>query len=231
MSSSALERPRVAFVCTHNACRSQMAEAIARAVTPDAMEPRSAGTHPASAVNPDALRTLAERYETDPATLLPKALDELGAVDVVVTMDCGMQCPALPCAHREDWGLEDPTGRGDAAFAETARVIEEKVRDLARRIERGQVEGVRAPLRAGALRALADERRLAVLAALSDADELCACELLDGLGIGQPTLSHHMGVLVGSGLVTARREGRWLHYRLDRERLSALGAALGELGR
>lgn len=206
-----------------------MAEAIAREVAGGVLEPRSAGTHPAAEVNADALRTLREALGIDATGLRPKALDELGEVDVVVTMGCGVSCPSLPCAHREDWGLEDPTGRGDGAFLATAREIERRVRDLAWRVERGRVPGVPAPLRADVLRALADESRLSVLATLSERGETCACELLEGLGIGQSTLSHHMRLLCECGLVTARRDGRWQRYSLDRELLAALCDSLRRL--
>ena len=68
------------------------------------------------------------------ATQYSKLLSEIPAVDVVVTMGCNVQCPFLPCTHREDWGLEDPTGKEDAAFIATIRAIEEKILDLKRRL-------------------------------------------------------------------------------------------------
>lgn len=80
-----------------------------------------------------------------------------------------------------------------------------------------------------ALKALADERRLAVLRMLSQTDELCACRLLERLDISQPTLSHHMALLVSAGLVSAERHGRWTHYRLRRERVAQLASALSQL--
>lgn len=231
MGARSIGRPRVAFVCTHNACRSQMAEAIARQIAGDVLDPCSAGTDPAPEVDPGALRALSELYGIDGTGLRPKTLDVLGEADIVVTMGCGVRCPVFPCAHREDWGLEDPAGRGPEEFRETARVIEARVRDLACRVERGEIPGVTAPVRADVLRALADERRLAVVASLAEGGETCACELLEGLGIGQPTLSHHMKLLTECGLVSARKDGRWLRYTLDRERISALGDALKELAR
>ena len=90
-------------------------------------------------------------------------------------------------------------------------------------------EGARDGLSADVLKALADERRLAVLRMLSQADELCACRLLERLDISQPTLSHHMALLVSAGLVSAERRGRWMHYRLRRERVAQLASALGRL--
>lgn len=64
-----------------------------------------------------------------------KLLSELPKVDVIVTMGCNVNCPMVPCSFREDWGLEDPTGKGDAAFLNTMRLIEEKVLDLSRRLK------------------------------------------------------------------------------------------------
>jgi len=63
-------------------------------------------------------------------------LSDIPEVDVVVTMGCNVQCPFLPCSHREDWGLEDPSGKSDDAFLETIRLIEEKVLDLRRRMHK-----------------------------------------------------------------------------------------------
>lgn len=226
-------RPRVAFVCTHNSCRSQIAEALSRALASDAFEAFSSGTHPADAVNPDALRLLRNVPGVDTARLRPKALNELPPVDVVVTMGCGVQCPMLPCAHREDWGLEDPTDRGDEAFLATMDEIKRRVRDLAERLARCEVAttGKSDGLSADVLKALADERRLAVLRMLSQTDELCACRLLERLDISQPTLSHHMALLVSAGLVSAERRGRWTYYRLERGSVARLAVALGELAR
>lgn len=90
-------------------------------------------------------------------------------------------------------------------------------------------DAARDGLTADVLKALADERRLAVLRMLSQADELCACRLLERLDISQPTLSHHMALLVSAGLVSAERRGRWTHYRLRRERVAQLASALGGL--
>ena len=66
-----------------------------------------------------------------------KLLSELPEIDIVVTMGCNVQCPMLPCSHREDWGLDDPSSKPDEAFLETMDRIEEKVLDLKGRIETG----------------------------------------------------------------------------------------------
>ena len=70
-------------------------------------------------------------------TQYSKLLSELPAIDGVVTMGCNVQCPMLPCSHREDWGLDDPTGQPDEVFLETIQRIEEKILNLKARLERG----------------------------------------------------------------------------------------------
>ena len=129
------KRTRVAFVCVHNSCRSQMAEAIGRFLAGDRLECFSAGTMVKDRIDPDAVRLIAERYGVDmEAVQRPKLLDELPPVDVVVTMGCNVSCPHVPCRHREDWGLQDPTGRGDEAFHAVIDAIEGKVKALAERV-------------------------------------------------------------------------------------------------
>lgn len=126
-----MRKPRIAFVCTHNFCRSQIAEALGKLLAADVFESFSAGTQPKEQINPDAVRVVKRLYGVDMTqTQRPKPLSELPPVDVVVTMGCGVQCPSLPCTRREDWGLEDPTGQDDAAFERTARTIEAKLAAL-----------------------------------------------------------------------------------------------------
>lgn len=219
-------RTRVAFICTHNACRSQIAEALARLRASDIIEPYSAGTDPVDAPNPDALRLLAARG-VDTAGLRSKALGEIPAVDIVVTMGCDVSCPTLPCKHRDDWGLDDPTGKGDAAMEACMLAIQERVDDLAQRLRAGELAPQTPSV--AVLRALADETRLEIVSALSREGELCACKLLEHLAVSQSTLSHHMKILVEAGLVFQRKEGRWSHYRLDPERFACLGRAISAL--
>jgi arsenate reductase (thioredoxin) len=128
-------KPKVAFVCTHNSCRSQMAEAISKIIAPDTFDAYSAGTEVKTEINPDAVEIIKKLYGADMTqTQHPKLLEELPSVDIVVTMGCGVQCPYLPCRHREDWGLEDPTGKTEDEFAMTAKIIEEKINALKARI-------------------------------------------------------------------------------------------------
>lgn len=134
------KKPKVAFVCVHNACRSQMAEALARQFAADAMESYSAGTELKASIGPGAVQTIKQHYDIDMAeTQRPKLLAELPAIDILVTMGCNVQCPALPCCSREDWGLEDPSGKGKAAYLATAREIEAKLESLKHRICAGEM--------------------------------------------------------------------------------------------
>ena len=127
--------PKVAFICVHNSCRSQMAEAISKLLVSDVFEAYSAGTETKDRINPDAVATVQRLYGVDMTlTQRSKLLAELPRVDVVVTMGCNVVCPFLPSRHTEDWGLEDPSGKSPEEFERTARSIEDKVRDLAERL-------------------------------------------------------------------------------------------------
>jgi arsenate reductase len=68
-----------------------------------------------------------------------KLIDTLPTIDIVITMGCNVDCPWLPSRHREDWGLDDPTGKPIEVFIETAKTIESKVIDLADRIKKGLI--------------------------------------------------------------------------------------------
>lgn len=126
---------KVAFICVHNACRSQIAEALGRKLASDVFESYSAGTETKPQINPDALRLMKQVHGIDmEKNQYSKLLSDIPPVDVVVTMGCNVQCPVLPGTQREDWGLEDPTGKPDGAFLETIRQIEKKVLDLKTRL-------------------------------------------------------------------------------------------------
>ena len=126
---------KVAFICVHNSCRSQIAEALGKKLASDVFESYSAGTETKPQINKDAVRLMKQIYGIDmEETQYSKLLSDIPPVDVVITMGCNVQCPFLPCSHREDWGLEDPTGKNDEAFWETIRQIESKVLDLKERL-------------------------------------------------------------------------------------------------
>lgn len=128
-------KSKVAFICTHNSCRSQMAEAISKKLASDVFDAYSAGTEIKETIDPDAIRVIQRIYGIDmTVNQRPKLLSQLPPVDIVVTMGCGVRCPYLPCRHREDWGLDDPTGKTEDKFVKTAEIIEEKLNALLGRI-------------------------------------------------------------------------------------------------
>lgn len=135
-----MEKPKVAFICVHNSCRSQMAEAIANIKAEGVFDAFSAGTEVKERINPDAVETIKRLYGIDmEKAQRPKLIAELPPVDIVITMGCNVSCPYLPSRHREDWGLEDPTGKGTDEFEKAARIIERKVMELKRKIEKQEI--------------------------------------------------------------------------------------------
>ena len=119
---------KVAFICVHNSCRSQIAEALGKKLASDVFESYSAGTETKPRINQDAVRLMKRFYGIDmEETQYSKLLSQIPPVDVVITMGCHVRCPLLLCAYREDWGLDDPTGKSDDVFLETIRQIEEKI--------------------------------------------------------------------------------------------------------
>ena len=127
---------KVAFICVHNSCRSQIAEALGKKLASDVFESYSAGTETKPQINQDAVRLMKHVHGIDmEETQRSKLVSDIPQVDVVITMGCNVRCPFLPCSHREDWGLEDPSGKSDDVFLETIRLIEEKVLDLRERIK------------------------------------------------------------------------------------------------
>ncbi len=126
---------KVAFICVHNSCRSQIAEALGKKLAKDVFESYSAGTETKPRINQDAVRLMKQVHGIDmEEAQYSKLLSDIPEVDVVITMGCNVHCPHLPCSHREDWGLDDPTGKSDEAFLEIIRLIEHKILDLRERM-------------------------------------------------------------------------------------------------
>ena len=131
---------KVAFICVHNSYRSQIAEALGKHLAADTFESYSAGTEGRDRINPDAVRLMKQLYGIDmEKTQYPKLLGDIPSVDVVITMGCNVECPYLPCKHREDWGLEDPTGKNDEEFKKVIAVIRDKVMELKDKLKENKV--------------------------------------------------------------------------------------------
>ncbi len=122
------KKPKVAFICVHNSCRSQIAEALGKYLASDVFESYSAGTETVPRINQEAVRLMKQIYGIDiEQTQHSKPLTELPSIDIVVTMGCNVNCPFLPCKYREDWGLDDPTGKDETEYRKIISAIEQKI--------------------------------------------------------------------------------------------------------
>jgi len=121
----------IAFICVHNSCRSQIAEALGKIILKDFANVYSAGTETKDKINQDAVRLMKTIYNIDmEETQKPKLITELPEIDYVITMGCNVHCPYLPSKKRVDWGLEDPSGKSDEEFIKIIKIIENRMLDL-----------------------------------------------------------------------------------------------------
>jgi len=121
----------IAFICVHNSCRSQIAEALGKIILKDLANVYSAGTETKDRINQDAVRLMKKLHNIDmEATQHSKLIAELPKIDYVVTMGCNVNCPYLPSKKRVDWGLEDPSGKPDDNFIKSIKLIENKLIEL-----------------------------------------------------------------------------------------------------
>ena len=135
-----MSKPKVAFICVHNSCRSQMAEALGKKFASDIFESYSAGTETKPQINQDAVRLIKEHYDIDmEATQHSKLLTDLPPIDIVIKMGCNVVCPYLPSRYVEDWGLDDPSGKSDTEFMAIIDQIEVNVKKLAELIKDDQL--------------------------------------------------------------------------------------------
>lgn len=132
-------KKKIAFVCVHNSCRSQMAEGWAKKLGSDVLEVYSAGTEDYHEVKPGAVQVM-EEAGVDMSEHKPKLLSDIPEeIDILVTMGCNVVCPYVPCSHSEDWGLEDPSGGPIEGFRNTRDIIKEKVLDLIKRVKNNEI--------------------------------------------------------------------------------------------
>ena len=132
-------KKKVAFICVHNSCRSQMAEGWAKKLGSDVLEVYSAGTDNYHEVKPLAVQVM-EDAGVDMSKHTPKLLTDIPEeVDILITMGCNVVCPFLPNSHSEDWGLDDPSGGPVEDYRITRDLIKEKVEDLIKRVENNEI--------------------------------------------------------------------------------------------
>ena len=127
---------KVAFICVHNSCRSQIAEALGRHLAGEAFMSYSAGTETKPQINQDAVRLMKEIYGIDMEAegQYSKLISEIPEVDIVISMGCNVGCPYIGRAFDDNWGLDDPTGKSDEEFKLVIRQIEKRIIELKDRL-------------------------------------------------------------------------------------------------
>ncbi|MDW7662090.1 MAG: arsenate reductase ArsC [Bacillota bacterium] len=131
---------KVAFVCVHNSCRSQMAEGWTKKLGSDIFDVYSAGTEDYPEVKPLAVQVM-EEVGVDMSEHKPKLLSDIPSeLDLLITMGCNVVCPFVPNQHSEDWGFDDPSGGPIEGFRETRELIKQKVEELIQRVKTGEIE-------------------------------------------------------------------------------------------
>ena len=124
-------KKKVAFICVHNSCRSQMAEALGKHLAPEVFESYSAGTETKPQINQDAVRIMKELYGIDmEQTQYSKLISDIPEPDIAISMGCNVGCPFIGRAFDDNWGLEDPTGKSDEEFKIIIREIERRILQL-----------------------------------------------------------------------------------------------------
>ena len=124
-------KKKIAFICVHNSCRSQIAEALGKHLRGDEFDFYSAGTETKPQINQDAVRLIKELYDIDmEKTQYSKTFDKIPTPDVVISMGCDVGCPFIGRVFDDNWGLPDPTGQSDEAFIEVIRQIESNIVSL-----------------------------------------------------------------------------------------------------
>ena len=123
-----MSKKKVAFICVHNSCRSQIAEALGKHLASDVFESYSAGTEIKSSINQDAVRIMKEMYGIDmEQTQYSKLILDIPKPDIAISMGCNVGCPFIGRAFDDNWGLEDPTEKSDDEFVITIKKIEEHI--------------------------------------------------------------------------------------------------------
>lgn len=126
-----MKKPKIAFICVHNSCRSQIAEALGKHFSGDKYDFYSAGTETKPQIDKDAVRLMKRLYSIDmEQTQYSKTIDSIPVPDTVISMGCEVGCPYIGRAFDDNWGLPDPTGQSDEVFVEVIKQIEDRVRSL-----------------------------------------------------------------------------------------------------
>ena len=124
-------KPKVAFICVHNSCRSQIAEALGRHFASDTFDSFSAGTEIKPQINQDAVRIIKKLYGIDmEKEQYSKLIADIPSPDIAISMGCNVGCPFIGRPFDDNWGLDDPTGKSDEEFEAVIKQIEDKILSL-----------------------------------------------------------------------------------------------------
>lgn len=130
-----MTKPKVAFICVHNSCRSQIAEALGKALESDVFESYSAGTETKPQINQDAVRLIKALYGIDmEQTQYSKLISDIPEPDIAISMGCNVGCPFIGRPFDDNWELEDPTGKSDEEFKKVIDEIRVRIMELKQRL-------------------------------------------------------------------------------------------------
>ena len=130
-----MTKPKVAFICVHNSCRSQIAEALGKLLAGDMFESYSAGTETKPQINQDAVRLMKELYGIDmEQTQYSKLISDIPVPDIAISMGCNVGCPLIGRPFDDNWGLDDPTGKSDEEFKKVIDEIRLRIMELKQRL-------------------------------------------------------------------------------------------------
>ena len=130
-----MTKPKVAFICVHNSCRSQIAEALGKALASDVFESYSAGTETWPQINQDAVRLMKAIYGIDmEQTQYSKLISDIPEPDIAISMGCNVGCPFIGRPFDDNWELEDPTGKSDEEFEKVIDEIRVRIMELKQRL-------------------------------------------------------------------------------------------------
>lgn len=130
-----MTKPEVAFICVHNSCRSQIAEALGKAFASDVFESYSAGTETRPQINQDAVRLMKALYGIDmEQTQYSKLISDIPEPDIAISMGCNVGCPFIGRPFDDNWGLDDPTGKSDEEFKKVIDEIRVRIMELKQRL-------------------------------------------------------------------------------------------------
>lgn len=126
-----MKKPKVAFICVHNSCRSQIAEALGKHFLGNKFDFFSAGTQTKPKINQDAVRIVKNLYSIDmEKTQFSKTIDKIPNPDIAISMGCDVGCPCIGRDFDENWNLHDPTGKSDEFFIGVIKDIERHIKDM-----------------------------------------------------------------------------------------------------